>query len=91
VYYNAGSGRQRHPEPVESTTELASGFTVGRYCNLRRQLTNDEPQSAAWSEVLGAMHRRIYERFLKPIHELARFDKRDKLPNGPGFAILALD
>ncbi|MGA2328721.1 MAG: gamma-glutamylcyclotransferase family protein [Bryobacteraceae bacterium] len=76
---------------MDSTTELASGFTVGRYCELRPDLTSDEPQSVVWHEVLGAMRRRIDERFLKPIHGLARFDKRDELPNRPGFAILALD
>jgi hypothetical protein len=41
--------------------------------------------------VLAGFRRRICERFLKPVRELARHDKEDVLPLRPGFAILALD
>jgi cation transport regulator ChaC len=64
---------------------------VARYTTLRPQLTDTEPNTGAWREVIDAMRRRIQERFLIPIQELARFDEHDKLPYRPGFAILALD
>lgn len=76
---------------IESETELASGFTVKRYCDLRPQLTGDQPDESAWREVIDAVQRRIQERYLTPIEELARFDDEDELPYRPGFAILALD
>jgi hypothetical protein len=76
---------------MDPTTELASDFTVARYNELRPQLTGATQGSEAWREVIGAMHRRIQERFLTPIQELARFDDQDTLPYRPGFAILALD
>jgi hypothetical protein len=50
-----------------------------------------ERSGAAWRELLSAMRRRVYERFLQPIRELERFDKRQSLPFRPGFAIVALD
>jgi cation transport regulator ChaC len=74
---------------MDSTTELASQFTVGRYQELHDLLAQNDP--AAWNEVLGAVRRRVSERFLRPMRDLARFDKQEELPNRPGFAILALD
>src|SRR6185312_7740201 len=74
---------------MDLTTELASNFTVGRYQQLRDLLAQNDP--AAWCEVLYAVRRRISERFLRPMRDLARFDKQEELPNRPGFAILALD
>jgi len=76
---------------MDPTTELASNFSVARYHELRPSLTGAEPSAVAWQEVLDAMHRRIRERFLVPMRELARFDRHDELPYRPGFAILALD
>src|ERR1700738_4039920 len=76
---------------MDPTTELASDFTVARYTALRPHFTSTEPDASAWSEAIDAMRRRIHERFLTPIRELARFDDLDKLPSRPGFAILALD
>src|SRR5262249_48694813 len=55
-----------------------------------RQLL-DQGDPSAWDEALSAVRRRIAERFLRPMRDLARFDKQDELPNRPGFAILALD
>src|SRR5437867_2972694 len=37
------------------------------------------------------MRRRVCERFLQPIRELERFDKRESSPFRQGFAIAALD
>lgn len=74
---------------MESTTELASNFTVGRYQELRTSLEHHTP--ASWAELLSALRRRVAERFLRPMRDLARFDQEDELPNRPGFAILALD
>jgi hypothetical protein len=76
---------------MDPTTELASGFTVAQYQELRPHLTDDAPDEESWREVITAMQRRILERFLSPIEELARFDEEDELPFRPGFAILALD
>ncbi|HEY3456485.1 MAG TPA: gamma-glutamylcyclotransferase family protein [Bryobacteraceae bacterium] len=76
---------------MDPTTELASNFTVARYSELRPRLTGAAPDNEAWREVIGAMRRRIQERFLTPIQELARYDEQAALPFRPGFAILALD
>lgn len=76
---------------IDPSTELASGFTAQRYRDLRLLLDAAKPNSKEWEEVLEAFGRRIRERFLKPIRELARHDHLDVLPNRPGFAILALD
>ncbi|MCL4853893.1 MAG: gamma-glutamylcyclotransferase, partial [Bryobacteraceae bacterium] len=54
-------------------------------------LTSSPPNEEAWREVIQAMQRRVQERFLTPVKELARFDEEDQLPYRPGFAILALD
>lgn len=76
---------------MEPTTELASDFTVADYTALRPRLSDAEPNTGAWCTVIDAMRRRIQERFLTPVQELARFDDQDPLPYRPGFAILALD
>lgn len=76
---------------MDPTTELASNFTVARYQELRPHLTSSPPTEDAWRDVINAMQRRIEERFLTPVKELARFDEEDELPYRPGFAILALD
>lgn len=79
------------PETVDPDTEIASNFTVGRYWELRPLLDPIGADGAEWAEVLAAFRRRIRERFLKPIGELARHDTLDDPPTRPGFAILALD
>jgi hypothetical protein len=76
---------------VKDTTEIASGFTAGDYRRVRASLDPVEPTTAEWTEVLSAFKRRMIERFLRPIRELARYDKNDHLPYRPGAAILALD
>jgi hypothetical protein len=76
---------------MDPNTELASGFTVSQYLKLRPKLTSSLPDVDAWRELISAVRRRIDERFLEPIRQLARFDDRDDLPFRPGFAILALD
>lgn len=58
---------------------------------LRANLSAEETDTAEWQELLKAFRRRIHERFLKPISELARHDKKDVPPTRPGAAILALD
>jgi len=74
---------------MEPSTELASNFTVAHYLELRPTL--DESNPTSWDAALRALRRRIDERFLKPIRELARVDNREHVPYRPGFAILALD
>src|SRR5215831_15846109 len=74
---------------TELASELASHFTVGRFQEIRQLLDQDDP--SAWDEALSAVRRRIAERFLRPMRDLAQFDKQDELPNRPGYAILALD
>jgi len=76
---------------MDPSTELASDFTIGRYHELRQQLTATATKEDAWRELICAVQRRIEERFLTPVKELARFDQKDELPYRPGFAILALD
>ncbi|WP_238326046.1 gamma-glutamylcyclotransferase family protein [Bryobacter aggregatus] len=76
---------------IEPDTELASNFTVQQYRDIRALLTSEPEDASAWSLVINAISRRIDERFLKPIDDLARFDDDDNLPYRPGFAILALD
>jgi len=77
---------------MDFSTEFASNFTFARYHELREDLIADERRAAAaWEELIGAVERRMNERFLTPINQLARFDDEDILPYRPGFAILALD
>ena len=76
---------------MDENTELASDFTVAQYVELRPKLTASVPDVDAWRELISAVRRRIDERFLAPIRQLARFDDQDDLPFRPGFAILALD
>lgn len=76
---------------MDPDTEIASNFTVGRYWELRPLLDPTGGAGPEWAEVLAAFRRRIRERFLKPIGELARHDTLDDPPTRPGFAILALD
>jgi cation transport regulator ChaC len=76
---------------IDPGTELASGFTVSRYHKLRPLLGNED--LGAWAEIIAAVRRRIDERYLTPIEELARYDgmPRDERPTRAGFAIMALD
>lgn len=76
---------------MDRATEIASDFTIGRYTELRGSLDVPTSDTAEWREVLKAFRRRIRERFLGPIAELARHDKKEELRNRPGAAILALD
>ncbi len=73
---------------MDLETELASKFTIGSYLEIRDKLSSQE-SSEEWKRVLDAFHRRISERFLKPIEELLKQDK--SLTMRSGFAILALD
>lgn len=73
---------------MDLETELASKFTIGSYLEIRDKLSSQE-SSEEWKLVLDAFHRRISERFLKPIEELLKQDK--SLTMRSGFAILALD
>jgi hypothetical protein len=78
---------------MDLNTEVASGFTVAQYRALREHLDIDNPDTEEWRQVLEAFHRRINERFLRPIEELTRYDDlviADR-PMRSGFAILALD
>jgi hypothetical protein len=78
---------------MDKETEIASGFKVGRYEQIRAALDIKDARTSEWQEVLSAFQRRIRERFLWPIRELARHDKRerDERPTRAGFSILALD
>lgn len=76
---------------MDSHTEIASDFTVGRYLELRSKLSVQTPNTPEWHEVLWAFKRRIRERFLKPIASLARYDHESVRRMVPGFAILSLD
>src|SRR5437867_11844081 len=86
----------RATTPVDSQTEIATGLTVAMYRDARPRLDPGSPQSAEWLLVFKAFRRRLSERFLKPIKDLARYDNQryvdqDDTPTRPGFAILALD
>lgn len=76
---------------VELKTELASGFTVGRYHELKPSLLAQD--SASWEEVIAAVVRRIEERYLAPIRDLEQHDALPlrQRPTRAGFAIVALD
>ena len=76
---------------IDLTTELASGFTVGRYHDVRPSLLVND--AAAWKEVIAAIVRRIEERYLAPIRDLERHDDEPlrQRPTRAGFAIVALD
>lgn len=79
--------RIRHQLSCETAN---SNERRGQFSHLR-STTRDQPDESAWREVIDAVQRRIQERYLTPIEELARFDDEDELPYRPGFAILALD
>jgi hypothetical protein len=87
---------------VDDQTEIASSFTVGKYRQIRLNLDASAPCTEDWQAVFGAFKRRIRERFLRPIRELAKHDKKclkagiklvdgRGLPYAPGASILALD
>lgn len=76
---------------MDDNTEIASGFTIGRYKSIRNELVDLDASNAAWMEVIEAFQRRLRERFLLPIHELQSHDKKTNRPTRAGFAILALD
>ena len=75
---------------MDVTTELASDFLVARYLELRPKLVEGSAANGEWAEVLGAFRRRIEERYVRPIGQLAR-SARGAQQTVPGFAILALD
>jgi cation transport regulator ChaC len=75
---------------MDVTTELASGFLVARYVELRPKLVEGSAARAEWDEVFGAFRRRIDERYVWPIGQLAQ-SRRGPHQTVPGFAILALD
>jgi hypothetical protein len=74
---------------MDPQTELASNFTIANYREIRGKLKSQESAAEEWKRVLDAFHRRISERFLKPIDELLNQDKHPSMR--AGFAILALD
>ena len=76
---------------VDLKTELASGFTVGRYHEIKPSLLAQD--DASWEEVIAAVVRRIEERYLAPIRDLERHDAMplSQRPTRAGFAIVALD
>ncbi|HVS50853.1 MAG TPA: gamma-glutamylcyclotransferase family protein [Opitutaceae bacterium] len=76
---------------IDPNTELASHFTVERYRELKPSLATED--SAAWTEVIEAVRRRIDERYVAPVSELEQHDDkpRDERPTRAGFAIVALD
>ena len=79
------------PVGAEPDTEIASQFTVGRYWQLRPHVDPAVADTQEWTEIRAVFRRRISERFLKPIAELARHDRLENPPTRAGFAILALD
>lgn len=76
---------------MDPTTELASNFTVARYHELRQRLAANDHDEDAWTELLDALERRVQERFLRPIEQLAGTRQPNASTVVPGFAILALD
>lgn len=76
---------------IDTSIEIASNFTIGDYHAERSQLSADSPNTGGWQRVIAAFKRRLTERFLQPITDLAKYDNEDPLPMRPGFAILALD
>lgn len=76
---------------MDLTTEIASGFDVRRYRELRPGLDGGGANTTAWGQVLDAFRARMRERFLRPIELLANGATTG--PDGivPGFAILTLD
>ncbi|MGB8477923.1 MAG: gamma-glutamylcyclotransferase family protein [Acidobacteriaceae bacterium] len=75
---------------MDEATELASMFTVRDYFEMRESLYKAD-SSDEWKKVLNAFRRRIRERFLRPINELAKNDKREGDKIVPGFAMMTLD
>src|SRR3972149_10288935 len=78
---------------TEPKTELARGFTIADYLELRPRLDPDIPETDEWERVLAAFRTRIEERFLEAIPDLARHDNLPdaERPIVAGFAILTLD
>lgn len=75
---------------VDAGFEIASNFRAGRYRELRSQLDPATPGTPEWAEAVGALRRRVDERFLQPIAQLSRL-RRSQHGAVPGFAMLALD
>ena len=79
---------------MDPSTELASGFTVARYIELRPQLAGAEQSIEGWREVINAFRRRIEERFLHRsknsagLTTLSRFLTARVLPFWPSYCLL---
>jgi cation transport regulator ChaC len=73
---------------MDPSTEIASGFPVARYAELRRVLDPARLDQPEWRELVEAFRRRIEERFLGPISHMR---KGSGSKQRPGFAIIALD
>jgi len=76
---------------MDLDTEFASDFSMRNYHSLRSDLYAEQPGTKNWTLLIDAFKRRMDERFLRPVAELASYDDMDPLPMRPGFAILALD
>ena len=75
---------------IRPNTQIASGFSVAAYRELRIQLDQDAPSADVWTKIIDVFTRRLDERYLRPIEHLDRCENSE-LSMIPGFAMLALD
>lgn len=75
---------------VPDDLEIAAGYTVGYWKDLRSRLDVGNPNSEHWTKAIEIFEVRIRRRFFEPVDELLRFDSC--IPNKTfGFAVLAID
>lgn len=73
------------------STLLAPNFTIAEWYALRDKLV-PEHYDSRWKRVVTAIRRRLTRRFVEPADALVRRERRNRrIPEGPGFAVLALD
>ncbi|SRR6266542_2309321 len=72
-------------------TLLARNFSVADWYSIRDEL-DPKRFDRRWKHVISAMASRFTKRFVAPADPLIARDKRRRtMPEGPGFAVLALD
>lgn len=76
------------PRPQEGTEDH---FRIKHWLEMRGRLRSDD-YDGDWARAITAFQRRFAERFIKPADAILEQDNDDKdIPEGRGFAVLALD
>lgn len=65
-------------------------FRIRHWLEIRGRLRSEE-FDLGWARAVSAFERRFARRFIDPADDLLKKDKEDEVPEGRGFAVIALD